>query len=94
MSSIGGEYWASEALATEQLTLFLILGSVDLAAGKTPIENVDRCGASVAERCPIRHSDNNGGQPQKNEQDEQVHVTSEELCFNESFVYWRLLKIS
>jgi len=70
VSTIGREYWASEASATEQLTLLLILSSVDLAAGKTPIENVDRCGASVADGRPIGHPDNNGGQPQKNEQDE------------------------
>jgi hypothetical protein len=32
-------------LGDEQLALFRILGPVDLATGKTPIENVDRCGA-------------------------------------------------
>ena len=48
-------------LGDEQLTLFLILGPVDLAAAKAPIENVDRCGASVADARPIRHPDNDGG---------------------------------
>ena len=47
MRSIDGERWASEALPTdEKLTFFIILGPIDLAAGKAPIENVERCGAS------------------------------------------------
>jgi predicted lipoprotein len=58
-------YWASEALATDQLALLVILGSVDLAAGKTPIENVDRCGASLADGRPIRHPDKMAANPRK-----------------------------
>ena len=48
-------------LPTEELSFLLVLGPVDLAAGKAPIENVERCGPSFADGRPIRHPDNNSG---------------------------------
>src|SRR5215831_5484781 len=53
-------------LPTDQLALLVVLGPVDLAASKAPIENVNRCSASsAADGRVIRHPDNNGCQTKK-----------------------------
>jgi hypothetical protein len=49
--SIGGEGWATnrlgQALPADQLAFLFVFGPVDLAAGKTLIQNVKRGGACV-----------------------------------------------
>ena len=49
-------------LPTKKVAFLVVLGPVDLATGKTPIENVDHRRASPADGRPIRQPDNNSGQ--------------------------------
>src|SRR5262249_44841058 len=61
-------------LPTKKIAFLVVLGPVDLATGKTSIENVDRRRASPADGRPIRQPDNNSGQRHEDEQDDYVHV--------------------
>src|SRR6516165_10825896 len=49
-------------LPTKKVAFLVVLGPVDVATGKTPIENVDHRRASPADGRPIRQPDNNSGQ--------------------------------
>jgi hypothetical protein len=48
-------------LPTENPAFLLVLFPVDLATGKTPIENAERCGTSFGGGRPIRYPNNNRG---------------------------------
>src|SRR6516164_6477302 len=57
-------------LPTESPALLLVLGPVDLATGKTPIENAEGRTASFGDSRPIRYPNNNSGQPDEDDQDD------------------------
>jgi hypothetical protein len=45
----------------DQFAFLIVFGPLDLAAGKAPIENVERSLAALAGGRPIRYPDNNSG---------------------------------